>query len=1325
MAMRWVAAVVLVMLHAEASVALEPGKRLEQYARATWTVDRGLPQSTVLGVTQTRDGYIWAATQEGFVRFDGFEFKTYDKNNWPAIVSNLATSIRGARDGTLYVGTLGGGVIRLRDDQIDVISEPDGLPHANIGALLEAADGSIWIGTHAGLARLTPQGLTRVAQGLLPDNSITALAEDSSRRLWIATREGLASMKDGQITRHAASEGFPNDLILSMTTGRDGSLWMGTLGGLYRHLNGQITKYGENAGLATSRVGAVFEDSNRTLWVGTHDHGFGRLRNGRVEFDSDTTDEVSTFFEDREGNIWIGRAGGLTRLADGVVVAFSKGEGLLDDDIKTVSSDTQGNVWVGTRYGLEDIGGTRRLTKRDGLSSSHVLSSWVARDGSIWAGTADGGLNRIRGKQVTRWTTREGLPSDSVLALFEDHRGVMWVGTSEGLTRIVGDKVDALGVPRPTGGISIAAITESRDGSLWVGTHERGLKRITAGLVENFTVANGLSNDVVVALYEDHAGTLWIGTYGGGLNRWKNGRLSAITARHGLQDESVFSILEDRSGNLWMSSNKGIFRATIDDLNAVAEGRRETLRSVIYGRTDGMRSRECNGGLQPVATKTPDGKLWFATTGGVAMIDPAKTLLGAAVAPVLVGEIYADRTKINAGASIPPGHRTLEFRYTSPTFQTPDKLRFQYMLQPFDPDWNDAGTRRVAYYTNVPPGHYQFRVRAINGEGVVTPPATVALGVQPFFYQTALFWGLAALALLAAAWSAHQWRIRLIRASAERFKLLFDRNLAGVYRARADGHILDCNAACSRILGFSSPQELNDHKIFDSFANPSEAEEMMRRLRSDGAVSGMETSLRRTDGTPIWVLQNVSLARSAQGQEILEATLIDITDRKSAEEQIRYQAYHDTLTDLPNRALFKERLSLAVAHAQRRGRQVAVLFLDLDRFKLINDTLGHTVGDHLLQGIGERLKSCVRPEDSVARVGGDEFTILLMDLRRPADAMVVARKILDVIARPIIVDGHELYVTSSIGISMSPADGEDAETLLKNADNALYRAKDAGKNNFQLCTPSMTQLAAERLSLENALRQAIDRNEFIVMYQPQIDLRTRKIVAVEALVRWDRPGRGIIPPSEFIEAAEESRLIVPIGELVLQTAAKQAKEWESLVPIRIAVNVSAAQFQQRSLVRTVRGVLEEISLDPTRLEVEITESTAMQNPGATADILHELKNLGVSIVIDDFGIGHSSLNYLKRFPIDGLKIDRTFVQDMITDPSDAGIVAAVIAMAHALKLQVTAEGVETEDQLSFLESHACSSIQGYLISRPVPAATITQMLKSGVALRPTALSHTA
>ncbi|HUP50704.1 MAG TPA: EAL domain-containing protein [Thermoanaerobaculia bacterium] len=1324
MHLRSTALVILVLLEASAGLALEPEKRLTQYVRATWTADRGLPQNSVFGVTQTTDGYIWIATQEGFVRFDGSQFVTYDRRSYPQIASAFATSIHALRDGSLGVGTFGGGLIRMRGEQIEVLTETNGLPSSDVQALHESSDGTLWIGTSSGLARLSNGRITPFPSEKLPHVTITALAEDTSGRLWIGTAGGLVTLKDGRVTAHGPAEGFPLERVESFGTGRDGSVWVGMeSGGLLRYRSGEVSAVSDRA-LDGVRVTAIHEDRRGTLWIGTHDRGFARLLGGRVEFDTETRHPVSSFFEDREANLWIGRIGGLDRLADGVVITFSKSEGLLDNDVKSVAADASGRVWVGTRLGVDRLTGTERFSKGSGLSSSYVLSTWPARDGSLWIGTADSGLNRVQGRRISTYTVKDGLPADAVLALFEDRRGGIWAGTSAGLARLVDGKIEAGAVPQSFSGESISAIAEDRHGSMWIGTHEHGLTRISGGRAESFTTKNGLSNDLVVSIHEDAAGTLWVGTAEGGLNRYKDGKFSAVTSQHGLQDDTIFAILEDDRGNLWMSSNKGIFRASLAELNAVADGTRRTLQSVIYGRSDGMKSRECNGGTQPVAWKTPDGRLWFATTGGVAMIDPAKALVPGPATPVLIGTVYAGQDKIAQGAPVPPGHRTLEIHYTSTTFRAPDKLRFQYMLEGFDAGWTDAQTRRIAYYTNVPPGRYRFHVRVTNGEGITSPASTIPMVVEPFFYQTPLFWVLVAISILAAAWTAHQWRVRLIRASAERFKVLFDRNLAGVYRARIDGRILDCNQAGLRILGYSSVEEMNDRSIFDAYVTPSDAGELIRRLRADRAVSGIETALRRTDGTPIWVLQNVSLGRS-EGEEILEATLIDLTDRRRAEEQIRYQAYHDTLTDLPNRVLFKERLALAVAHGQRRGRQVAVLFLDLDRFKLINDTLGHTVGDHLLQGMATRLKACVREEDSVARVGGDEFTILLMDLHRPGDATVVAQKILEEVARPMTVDGHELYTTCSIGISMSPADGIDAETLLKNADNALYRAKEAGKNNYQLCTPSMTQLAAERLALESALRQALDRHEFLVLYQPQYDLRSGRVVAVEALLRWDRPGGGIVGPSHFIAAAEESRLIVPIGELVLETAAKDWNAWAQESRVRIAVNVSAAQFRQRHLVGTIRNALRDFSLDPTQLEIEITESTAMHNPAATAEILEELKELGVSIVIDDFGIGHSSLNYLKRFPIDGLKIDRTFVQDMTADASDAAIVAAIIAMAEALNLRVIAEGVETEQQLAFLQAHGCSVIQGYLISRPVSAETIREILRSGAGISIPALPHTA
>ncbi len=434
-----------------------------------------------------------------------------------------------------------------------------------------------------------------------------------------------------------------------------------------------------------------------------------------------------------------------------------------------------------------------------------------------------------------------------------------------------------------------------------------------------------------------------------------------------------------------------------------------------------------------------------------------------------------------------------------------------------------------------------------------------------------------------------------------------------------------------------------------------------------------------------------------------------LEDEREASElaavEIEHLAYHDALTGMPNRPLFMDRLIVALAQANRAHQKLAVFFLDLDRFKDINDSLGHTVGDTLLKAVAERVRRCVREGDTVARFGGDEFTLLIPKIENIEDAAKIALKINETLKIPFFVNERELFVTTSIGVSIFPADGSDPETLVRNADTAMYRAKEQGRDNYQLYAPAMNARALERLGLENALRKALSQNELVLHYQPQIDARTDAVVGVEALVRWQHPELGLLSPAHFISVAEASGLIVPIGEWILRTACRQLKSWQRKIDqeFTVAVNLSARQFQQPDLVETIRSAIHETGIDASSLEVEITESNAMQNAENTMYTLRELKTLGVRISMDDFGTGYSSLNYLKRFPIDTLKLDQSFVKDVTTDPSDAAIVGAVIQMAHSLTLDVVAEGVEREEQLEFLRRHGCDKIQGYLISRPLPA----------------------
>jgi diguanylate cyclase (GGDEF)-like protein/PAS domain S-box-containing protein len=439
--------------------------------------------------------------------------------------------------------------------------------------------------------------------------------------------------------------------------------------------------------------------------------------------------------------------------------------------------------------------------------------------------------------------------------------------------------------------------------------------------------------------------------------------------------------------------------------------------------------------------------------------------------------------------------------------------------------------------------------------------------------------------------------------------------------------------------------------------------------------------------------------------------------RKEAEFHLTFFANHDTLTGLPNRAMFNQRLTQALARAQRLAKLAAVLFIDLDRFKIINDTLGHDAGDRLLMQLAERLRECLREGDTIGRQGGDEFVVLIEDVADPQQVAGVGQKILETVARPYYINGQEFHVTASIGISIYPGDGSDQQTLLKNADIAMYRAKEQGKNNHQFYSAQMNLHSFERLALETKLRRAVERNEFLLHYQPKVDMKTDRITGVEALVRWQHPELGMVSPAEFIPLAEETGLIAPIGEWVLRTACAEAQGWiaQGMPPVSVAVNLSARQFARDDLAASIMQVLGETGLDPRLLELEITESTVMHNADRAAGVLQKLKELGVRVAIDDFGTGYSSLSYLKRFPISSVKIDRSFVLDLPDDKDDAAITQAVIAMAHSLRLRVVAEGVETAAQYRFLQEHQCDEMQGYFFSKPVDAPSLVRLFAAHLA----------
>ena len=551
---------------------------------------------------------------------------------------------------------------------------------------------------------------------------------------------------------------------------------------------------------------------------------------------------------------------------------------------------------------------------------------------------------------------------------------------------------------------------------------------------------------------------------------------------------------------------------------------------------------------------------------------------------------------------------------------------------------------------------------------------------------------------------------------------VFNSSSEGVYIADQNGIIISVNPAFTQITAWQPDEVVGQHVSFfqSDDLQPAEFYAEIKRSLLDVNFWQGELWTRVKDGRA--VLTRLSITRilneSGKAQRFV-AVFNDITELRQKDERLLYQAYHDALTDLPNRVMLTERMLVEFQRAQRKRLMVALLFLDIDHFKYTNDTLGHDVGDMLLRSVASRLLGTVRESDLVARLGGDEFVVLLPEVAELKNVSLVAQKITESMTASFHLQGHDLRITVSIGISVFPQDSMSPTTLLRHGDTAMYRAKEQGRNNAQFYTPTLDRQIKERFVMETSLRRALERNEFLLYYQPKLDFRTGHIIGAEALLRWKHPEMGMVPPGQFIALAEETGLIAPIGDWVLAVACKDTKRWRDMgyENLCVAVNLSARQFRQTDLVQRIQLILEETGLDASGLELELTESMIMHNPQETIVALHRLKEMGMSLAVDDFGTGYSSLSYLKRFPIDTLKIDRSFVNDIHTDADDAAITVTIINLAKSLRLSVVAEGVETREQFDFLNNAGCEYMQGYFFSRPVPADEFEQMLISDKQMR--------
>lgn len=755
---------------------LDPHKAITQYGHDVWLEGSGMPQTTVNAILQTRDGYLWLGTQEGLIRFDGVRFSTFNKRNTPALRNNFVVALCEDRDGALWVGTYGGGLIRIRDGRFESYTKQNGLFSDIVYAIHQDRGGTIWIGTEGGgLNRFRNGTLSSYGGGPLSRHGISTIEESEDGHLWIGTfGGGLYELNGAKPVIHTTREGLAHDSVRAVHRGRSGRLWIGTSGGgLSEWKDGKFQTHTTRDGLSNDVVRAVYEDRRGSVWIGT-DFGLTRFAGGRFSTytpkEGLSGDIVSAIYEDREGSLWVGTdGGGLNHFRDGKFVTYTTLEGLSNDVVRSIYDDGKGSVWIGTFGGLDRLEGDRltAYTTRNGLSSNVISAVFGDREGNLWIGTRGGGLNRWRDGKITVYTPKDGLSYDAVRVIDQDRAGDLWIGTDGGgLSRFHDGKFTNYTTADGLSSNFIRSVHEDRNGVLWIGT-EQGLSRFENGRFSIYSKKNGLSSDVVLAIHEDREGSLWLGTYGGGLNRLHDARVTVYAADSGLPDDSIFFIADDSRGNFWMSSDQGIFSVRREELEARARGRGGVLHPTVYGTADGLKSAKCNGGSQPSGWKSRDGRLWFPTMKGVAAIDPERIRTNDLPPPVVIEKVTIEGVEIvpRGRLVLSPGKRNLEFDYTALSLLAPDKVRFRYKLEGFDREWIEAGTRRAAYYTNLPPGNYRFRVSGSNNDGVWNERgATIDFYHEPFFYQTPPFYLLCGLAAILAGFGILRIRVSRLRA---------------------------------------------------------------------------------------------------------------------------------------------------------------------------------------------------------------------------------------------------------------------------------------------------------------------------------------------------------------------------------------------------------------------------------------------------------------------------------------------------------------------------------------------------------------------------------
>lgn len=954
-----------------------------QYRFDQFTANNGLPQNTVNAITQTHDGYLWFATFDGLVRFDGVHFTIFDKGNSPGISNNRFLTLCEDAQGTLWAGTVEGGLLRYRDGIFKAFTTEEGLPRNHIARVQINEDGLLIISVNNETKKLTMAADESFVE--VETRTVNQFVDHANAR-WVLDKGQLIRFKNGEQIAFPVNL-RPDEFLRYRYEDRAGNLWLGSEDqGLYQISGNRLNHYlYDKNSSASHRVRVGGEDREGNLWVFS-DKQLLRFHDNRFIpcFSPDGFDgaPIRSVFCDREGTVWVGTDGqGLYRLSRQFLTAYSVKDGLLDNNVYPVYEDRQGAIWIGaSQSGITRFADGKftvyRLARREQNGKSEISVTgapgqgakvnvdafYQDNSGQLWVGIG-GGLVTLNGNKLTDYSSILDSPKESTEAILQDRSGTLWFGTTKGLFKMRDGKVTGYFTSAGLPGHAITALLEDHAGTLWVGTRD-GLARFDGERFTAFTTNQGLVGNRIRCLYEDADGVLWIGTTDSGLSRYQDGRFTSYTVQDGLFNNGVFQILEDRRGIFWMSCNRGIYRVSRQQLNDFAGGKLAAINCVAYGNQDGMLSIECNGGRQPAGVKTRDGRLWFPTQGGVVVIDPEAIVYNSEPPVVTIESVSVASKEVNfkQGVFIEPYQTDLEINYNAPSSIKAEYTRFKYKLEGLSDDWIDAGTRRSVHYSQLPPGQYSFRIIAVNSDGVWNETGMAFdIHMKPYFYQTRLFIALWIVLAVAAALCIYGLRVRRLKANERRLTILVAERTA----------------------------------------------------------------------------------------ELVERT----EQLEVANEKLEQLATLDGLTNIANRRRFTDFLTAEWQRAQRQQSPLSLLLMDVDYFKLYNDTYGHQNGDECLRKVASVLRQIVkRPADLVARYGGEEFAVILAHTDEQGAAVLAERIRLEVEALRIPHAGSKVasWVTTSIGVATSiPGAGEDPDCLIAAADEALYLAKGNGRNRCQ------------------------------------------------------------------------------------------------------------------------------------------------------------------------------------------------------------------------------------------------------------------------------------